>query len=130
MKIFCFVEKLNFANNDITDESIDAIVKLLSGTSKIKYLDLTNNKIGCEGAKQLSTFISSAPKGGLETLILSLNNLKEDGCGAMCKVNFCVLNIYWLTLLLTKLNILLLNNLQLITTTNNLLNILLHNFTS
>ena len=130
MKIFCFVEKLNFANNDITDESIDAIVKLLSGTSKIKYLDLTNNKIGCEGAKQLSTFISSAPKGGLETLILSLNNLKEDGCGAMCKVNFCALNIYWITLLLTKLNILLLNNLQLITTTNNLLNILLHNFTS
>ena len=80
-------EKLNFANNDITDESIDAIVKLLSGTSKIKYLDLTNNKIGCEGAKQLSSFISSAPKGGLETLILSLNNLREDGCGAMCKVN-------------------------------------------
>ena len=41
--LFFLLEKLNFANNDITDESIDAIVKLLSGTSKIKYLDLTNN---------------------------------------------------------------------------------------
>ena len=80
-------EKLSFANNALTDESIDAIVKILSGSSKVKSLDLTNNRIGCEGAKQLATFLStSSTKGGLDTLILSLNNLREDGCGALSKV--------------------------------------------
>ena len=75
-----------FANNNLTDESIDAIVKLLGGNNKIRSLDLTNNKIGCDGIRQLAEVLSEQPKGKLETLILSLNDMREDGCGSLCQV--------------------------------------------
>ena len=81
-----FAEKLVFANNNLTDESIDAIVKLLGGNNKIRSLDLTNNKIGCDGIRQLAEVLSEQPKGKLETLILSLNDMREDGCGSLCQV--------------------------------------------
>ena len=80
-------ERLYFPNNSLTDESMDAVVKILSGASNIKMLDLTNNHFADEGGKKLATFLlAPAAKGGLEILNLSLNNMREGGCAAICKV--------------------------------------------
>ena len=84
--LFYFSEKLSFPNNDLTDESVDSIVKILSGTNNIQSLDMTNNQIGCSGAKRIAEFLSVAPKGSLDFLNLSLNNLRMDGCESLCKV--------------------------------------------
>ncbi len=45
-----FIEELSFPNNLLSDDSIQSLVKIVS-ISPIKMVDVTNNKIACEGAK-------------------------------------------------------------------------------
>ena len=47
------LENVQFQNNLLTDESSESLVKLISGPSNIKYLDVTNNRLECV---QLSIF--------------------------------------------------------------------------
>ena len=49
---------LDFPNNALTDECIDVLTKAMLN-KKIKILNLSNNKIGNEGAKNLAIFVST-----------------------------------------------------------------------
>lgn len=67
---------------------MDSLVKLMGGGHPVRELDLTNNKITCEGAEQLAKFLAgnSNLKCRLRKVVLSLNKIKRQGCEAICKV--------------------------------------------
>ena len=75
---------LDFPNNALTDECIDVLTKAMLN-KKIKILNLSNNKIGNEGAKNLAIFIANK-KSSLEDLNLSLNLIEDDGGITLLKV--------------------------------------------
>ena len=49
---------LDFPNNALTDECIDVLTKAMTN-KKISFLNLSNNKISNEGAKNLAIFIAN-----------------------------------------------------------------------
>merc|ERR1719481_2497603 len=52
------ISTLDFPNNILTDECIDVLTKAMVN-KKIKTLNLSNNKIANEGAKNLAIFIAN-----------------------------------------------------------------------
>ena len=78
---------LHVPNNCLTDDSIPSLVKIMTA-NPLSDIDLTNNKITCEGAEMLAKFLSSGNVGRskLRRLDLSLNNISHPGCKALCKV--------------------------------------------
>ena len=77
-------EHLLIPNNLLTDESVDSLVKIMNCNLLLREVDLTNNQLSCEGAKELSKFVASA-KCRLQKLVLSLNRIGDDGCAAFCQ---------------------------------------------
>ena len=86
------VTHLDFPNNALTDECIDVLTKAMMN-KKIRILNLSNNKIGNEGAKNLAIFIANK-KSSLEDLNLSLNLIEDDGGITLLKVFPCVSILY------------------------------------
>ena len=78
------ISHLDFPNNALTDECIDVLTKAMTN-KKISILNLSNNKIGNEGAKNLAIFIANK-KSSLEDLNLSLNLIEDDGGITLLKV--------------------------------------------
>ena len=78
------IAHLDFPNNALTDECIDVLTKVMMN-KKIRILNLSNNKIGNEGAKNLAIFIANK-KSSLEDLNLSLNLIEDDGGITLLKV--------------------------------------------
>ena len=69
-----------------TDEAIPVLVKFLA-THSLKRLDLSNNRLTCEGVIMLAKCLeTSGVKGQLKRLNLSLNNIGKAGCYALCQV--------------------------------------------
>ena len=82
-----FSAQLSFPNNALTDDSMDCLVKLLSGVCKVTHLDLTNNLLTCDGAKRLGQHIhSTGHKCHITNLNLAMNNIKDQGTTSLCKV--------------------------------------------
>ena len=62
------------------------LVKFMAAHS-LKRLDLSNNRLTCEGAIMLAKSLeTSGVKGQLKRLNLSLNNIGKAGCFALCQV--------------------------------------------
>ena len=78
------ISTLDFPNNALTDECIDVFTKAMVN-KKIKTLNLSNNKIANEGAKNLAIFIANG-KSSLEAINLSLNLIEDDGAVTLLKV--------------------------------------------
>lgn len=82
-------EVVSFPNNALGDESIDCLVKVLTGPNRIAELDLTCNKVRCEGATRIGAHLTStaSAKGSyLKKLGLSLNLIGDEGCSSICAV--------------------------------------------
>ena len=77
------ISVLDFPNNALTDECIDVLTKA-TGNKKISFLNLSNNKISNEGAKNLAIFIANG-KSCIEDLNLSLNLMEDDGAVTLLK---------------------------------------------
>ena len=92
-----FSAQLSFPNNALTDDSMDCLVKLLSGVCKVTHLDLTNNLLTCDGAKRLGQHIhSTGHKCHITNLNLAMNNIKDPGTTSLCKVflfEYCSANL-------------------------------------
>jgi Ran GTPase-activating protein (RanGAP) involved in mRNA processing and transport len=74
---------LDFPNNVLTDECIDVLTKSMAN-KKIQDLNLSNNKISNEGAKNLAVFIAGG-KSCLKDINLSLNLIEDDGAVPLLK---------------------------------------------
>ena len=74
---------LDFPNNALTDECIDVLTKAMQN-KKISVLNLSNNKICNEGAKNLAIFIANG-KSCITDLNLSLNLMEDDGAITLLK---------------------------------------------
>ena len=77
------VAVLDFPNNVLTDECIDVLTKSMMN-KKIRELNLSNNKIANEGAKNLAVFVASG-KSSLEDINLSLNLVEDEGAVPLLK---------------------------------------------
>ena len=77
------VTVLDFPNNILTDECVDVLTKAMANKS-IKTLNLCNNKVSNEGAKNLAVFIAGG-KSCLEDINLSLNLVEDDGSVPLLK---------------------------------------------
>ncbi len=70
-----FPEEMSLPNNMLSDDSAQSLVRVLS-VNPIKMLDLTNNKIGCEGAKIIGKYVKA---GLVATRVSSTIPLKHNG---------------------------------------------------
>ena len=62
------------------------LVKFMASHS-LKRLDLSNNRLTCEGAIMLAKSLETGgAKDQLKRLNLSLNNIGKAGCFALCQV--------------------------------------------
>ena len=101
--------------NTLTDDAMSGLVKLMNEKCHVRVLDLTNNKsvkktkklilvymyiskkpyklqthivyrISDQGAKHLASYLESGVKIRLETLLLGLNVIGDDGCLLLANV--------------------------------------------
>ncbi|XP_023339532.1 T-complex-associated testis-expressed protein 1 isoform X2 [Eurytemora carolleeae] len=68
---------LDFPNNIITDESIEPLVKFITGKN-VRTLNLSNNRLRNEGATHFAIFLSSG-KSSLTSLNFNLNLIQDEG---------------------------------------------------
>ena len=69
-----------------TDEAIPVLVKFMA-THSLKRIDLSNNRLTCEGVIMLAKSLEiGGANGQLKRLNLSLNNIGRAGCHALCQV--------------------------------------------
>ncbi|XP_076835971.1 NACHT, LRR and PYD domains-containing protein 12-like [Brachyhypopomus gauderio] len=81
----CKLEKLELCDCSITEEGCTALSSALMSnpSSHIRELNLTLNKPGDSGVKQLSALLKD-PHCTLEKLDLSDCSIREEGCAALC----------------------------------------------
>ncbi|XP_076836591.1 NACHT, LRR and PYD domains-containing protein 12-like isoform X2 [Brachyhypopomus gauderio] len=81
----CTLEKLHLSNCSIPEEGCAALCSALSSnpSSHLRELNLTNNKPGDSGVKQLSALLED-PHCTLEKLLLFSCSITEEGCAALC----------------------------------------------
>ena len=99
-----YLSILNLQMNNITDEDLNKIVKLINeNKTPIKDLKLKNNKITSNGSKYISELIKNAKH--LKILDLSYNELKSDGVKNICNaITSCDNNVEQLILNGNKCN--------------------------
>jgi Ran GTPase-activating protein (RanGAP) involved in mRNA processing and transport len=78
-----YLEELFLDNNEIGDEGVSALVKLLPSMKALNTLSLALNNITVEGAKALATVLPAL--GELKLLELSLNNIGDEGTKALAE---------------------------------------------
>ncbi|XP_076843154.1 NACHT, LRR and PYD domains-containing protein 3-like isoform X2 [Brachyhypopomus gauderio] len=81
----CTLEKLHLSSCSIREEGYAALCSALMSnpSSHLRELNLTNNKPGDSGVKQLSALLED-PHCTLEKLHLSHCSITEEGCAALC----------------------------------------------
>ncbi|XP_076873996.1 NACHT, LRR and PYD domains-containing protein 3-like isoform X2 [Brachyhypopomus gauderio] len=81
----CTLEKLGLSWCSITEEGCAALCSALRSnpSSHLRELNLTDNKPGDSGVKQLSALLED-PHCTLEKLDLSRCSITEEGCAALC----------------------------------------------
>lgn len=81
-----FAEVLEFSNNLLSDEIAPSLIRILN-LNQVVHLDLTNNAFTPGGAEVLAKFLlATDSKCKLNRLLLSLNNLRSEGCMHLCEV--------------------------------------------
>ncbi|XP_042548768.1 leucine-rich repeat-containing protein 74A [Dipodomys spectabilis] len=76
--------KLELEDNCITEEGVLSLVEMLQENYYLQELNISNNKIGLEGAKIISDFLQGNTS-SLSKLKLSGNNFKEDSAVLLCQ---------------------------------------------
>lgn len=83
--------RIVFSSRNLGSEGVDILTRALEGNTHLSALDLSHNSIGPKGAyfiaslleKQTKTSMNTSSRGGIRTLILADNNLRDDGVTAI-----------------------------------------------
>merc|ERR1712048_1461112 len=99
------LEHLSLTYNRLTAPSVNYLNEALAANKALKYLDLSGNSLGPEGAEALVKGLK-ANKGNLEKLSLAQNQIRHSGCRTLTmfflskegqNMEFCDLRHNWIT---------------------------------
>merc|ERR1712048_277412 len=82
MKVHPALEHLSLTYNRLEAPSVAYLNEMLAANTALKYLDLSGNSLGPDGAEALVKGLK-ANKGNLEKLSLAQNQIRHSGCKVM-----------------------------------------------